>query len=87
VSTRNPLLRSLTDAKDAGVIITEAERLYELIQTEQPLPKQVVLAGHGHVSLLKKSMLSKFGKTTWLSKGVMAESDLISRLRDVIHAA
>jgi len=86
VATRNPLLRSVVDAKGAVVMITEAERLPDLMKDEQSLPKRVVLAGGNHALLLSKSLLPKFGKTSWAPKREKDESDLFKSLQGLIHA-
>lgn len=87
VATRNPLLRLLTDAKDAKVMITEAERLLELLQEGQALPRSVVLAGDNHSRLLTTSILPRFGKPSWTPKSEKKESELFRSLRGLIHAA
>jgi len=84
VATRNPALQSVVDGKDANVIITEAERLGELVQQGERLPERVVLAGDGHAVLLSKSWLPKFGKTEWKAKSPKAESALLSMLRSAV---
>ena len=87
VATRNPMLRSMSNAQHAGMIITEAERLHELVRERQPLPRQIVLSGHGYSILMKKSLFSRLSKMTWEPKAVRAESELIERLKGVIDAS
>ncbi len=87
VATRNPLLRSVVDAKGAVVVISEAERLPDLIKEGQALPKRIVLAGGDHALLMSKALLPKFGKPSWTPKRVSAESDLVRSMRESIHAA
>ena len=87
VATRNPLLRSVADAAGAEVIITEADRLPELLQEQQPLPGSVVLAGGEHALLLTKSILPKFGKVSWLPKAGKGETKLFGLLHGLIDAA
>ncbi|HKI60422.1 MAG TPA: threonine synthase, partial [Mariprofundaceae bacterium] len=87
VATRNPLLRSIADAKDAGVLITESDRLTDLMNEGQPLPKRVLLAGGDQALLLSKSLLPKFGKASWLPKREKRECELIKLLQGLIHAA
>jgi len=81
VATRNPLLRALADARGAEMIISEADRLTELIMPEQPLPARIVLAGSGCAVMLRKSYLPKFGNVSWFPKSVMDESVLFERIR------
>jgi len=87
VATRNPLLRSIADAKDAGVLITEADHLPGLVKAGQPLPKRVLLTGGDHALLLTKSILPTFGKPPWVPKREKEESDLFKSLKGFIHAA
>lgn len=87
VATRNPLLRSLTDAKDAEVMITEAERLQELLQEGQALPRSVVLAGNNHSLLLTTSILPRFGKPFRAPRSAKEEIELFRLLGGLIHVA
>ena len=87
VATRNPLLRSIADAKDADLLITEADHLPDLVKEGQPLPKRVLLAGGDHALLLTKSMLPTFGKPSWVPKREKEERDLIKLIQGFIHAA
>ncbi len=80
VATRNPVLQSIVDGKDAAVIITEVERLSELVQADAVLPKRIVLAGADYAVLLTRSWLPKFGKIKWQAKSVQAETLLYSLL-------
>ncbi|MBL4775606.1 MAG: hypothetical protein JKY87_06085 [Mariprofundus sp.] len=80
VATRNPVLRSFVEAANARVMITEAERMHELLKANAPLPKRIVLAGEGYAVLLTTSWLPKFGKGTWQPKAVKRESALLSTL-------
>jgi hypothetical protein len=84
VATRNPLLMSLVDGKDATVIITDAEQLAELAQSNLSLPKQVVLAGDGKVVVLKPSLIPRFGKASWQPKSVGEEDRFMNMLRGMI---
>ena len=83
VATRNPVLQSIVDGKGADIIISEAERLGELVKQDEPLPKRIVLAGENHAVLLTKSWLPKFGKAAWQPKSPKAESDLFVVLRNI----
>jgi hypothetical protein len=78
VATRNPFLQSVVDGRDAKLMITEAERLNELVKQAAPLPKRIVLAGEGHAVLLAKSLLPKFGETVWNPESPKAEVDLLA---------
>jgi len=81
VATRNPVLQSIADGKDARLMITEAERMHELIQQKVPLPKRIVLAGEGYAVLLTTSWLPKFGKSGWKPKSRQPELTLFSTLQ------
>ena len=80
VATRNPQLASLVDARDARLVISEAERFAELVQEDAPLADQILLTGEGHALLLKRSLLPAFGKVSWTPKRVKDEAELISLL-------
>lgn len=84
VATRNPVLQSLVHGRDARFMISEAERLSELIKADSPLPKRIILSGEGNAVLLTRSLLPKFGKTSWTPKSVKAEDELITLLQDVV---
>jgi hypothetical protein len=84
VATRNPFLQSIVDGREAKLVITEAERMAELIKQAAPLPKKIVLAGEGHAVLLTKSLLPKFRKTVWNPKPQKAEVDLLLTMQDLI---
>jgi len=86
VATRNPVLRSIVDGKDASIMITEAERLPELVQQGMSLPKRIVLAGEGKAVLLTASWLPKFGKPSWKPRSVKTETALLSMLRHLNKA-
>ncbi|ATX79393.1 hypothetical protein Ga0123461_0973 [Mariprofundus aestuarium] len=81
VATRNPLLASLVDGRDAKVVISEVERFAELVNPDTNLPKRVLLAGEGHAVLLTKSLMPKFGKVSWNPKSPKPESDLFAYVR------
>ncbi len=84
VATRNPMLRAVTGGVDAEVMITEADRLDELVKEGSLLPKRIVLAGNGHAVLLKRRIIPSIGRQTWVPKGIQQESDLIQALRGMI---
>jgi len=84
VATRNPVLQSLVEGKDAQLIISEAERLAELVRADAPLPKKIILSGEGYAVVLRKPLLPKFGKTVWQPKSVKDESALVSLLQGVV---
>jgi len=81
VATRNPFLQAVTEGQDAKVVITEAERMGNLVKQEVPLPEKIVLAGEGHAVLLAKSLLPVFGKPKWAPKSEQKEAILLSVLR------
>ncbi len=81
VATRNPVQHAIVDGKDAGLMITEAERTGDLLQSGAPLPNRVVLAGDGHAVLLKKSLLPRFGAVNWQPKSPKGESDFLTLLK------
>ncbi|GAV20565.1 hypothetical protein MMIC_P1534 [Mariprofundus micogutta] len=80
VATRNPALQSLVDGQGATLIISEAERLSELLQADAPLPKKIILAGEGYAVLLTKSLLPKFTRVSWHPKAAKDEQVLIATL-------
>jgi len=86
VATRNPCLQAMVDGRDANIIISEAERLYEMLKADARLPAHVLLAGEGHAVLLSKSILPRFGKAKWQPKSVKHESELFSFLRGMLDA-
>lgn len=81
VATRNPFLQSVVDAQNANIIVTEAERLAELIKQDSVLPKRVVLLGEGYAVSLKKSLLAGFGTKAWLPRDIKSEADLLGYLK------
>lgn len=84
VATRNPFLQSLVDGRDARIIITEAERLSELILKDGRLPRRVVLAGEGHAALLRQSFIPWPGKPDWQPESPAVEDELLAWLRDSV---
>jgi len=84
VATRNPFLQSIVHGQNAGVTITEPERLAELVNQGTPLPKRIVLAGENHAVLLTKSWLPKPGKAQWKPKSMKPEEALLTLLRSGI---
>jgi len=80
VATRNPFLQSIVDGRDAKLMISEADRLGDLMKEGAPLPKRVVLAGEGYAVILSKSLLSRFRKASWKPKSTKPESELVSLL-------
>jgi len=78
VVTRNSLLQSLVDGRDAKLLITEAERLPELMQQSAPLPKKTILAGEGYAVVLTTSLLPGFGKALRRPKSTKPESELLA---------
>ncbi|OIO70586.1 MAG: threonine synthase [Zetaproteobacteria bacterium CG_4_9_14_3_um_filter_49_83] len=86
LATRNPALQSLADAKDARLMITEAERWHTLANRNNAIPKRVILAGDGVAVLLTRGLLPSWGKTKWTAKSMKDEVQLLSLLRGW-HAA
>ncbi|MDT8376094.1 MAG: threonine synthase [Mariprofundaceae bacterium] len=84
VATRNPLLMSLADAKDAALMITDAEQLPQLVQAGSPLPKHIVLAGQEKAVLLKPSLLPRFGKASWQPGAAEPAERLTPVLRSLV---
>jgi len=84
VATRNPFLQAIVDGKDAKLVITEVDRLGDLVKQGIPLPKTVVLAGEGYAVLLIKSLVPRFGKVSWKPKLVQGEAVLLPLLRTAI---
>jgi len=84
VATRNPFLQAIVDGRDAKLMITEADRLGDLMKKGAPLPKRVVLAGEGYAVILSKSLLPRFGKTSWKPQSTKPESELVSLLHTSI---
>lgn len=80
VATRNPCLSALVEGRNARLVISEAERLSELVKAGAELPKQILLTGEGYALLLKKSLLPTFGKPSWCPRRVKGEAELISML-------
>jgi len=81
IATRNPALQSLVDGSNATVVISEVERLSELLKQGEPLPKHIVVAGEGLAVLLKRSFLPRFGKAKWQAKSIKEETGLLTALR------
>ncbi len=84
VATRNPFLQSVVDGRDATLVISEAERLDELVKPNTSLSRKVILAGEGHAVLLTKSLLSKLRKIRWVPKSPGTELELLTNLRGLI---
>ncbi len=84
VATRNPFLQAVVEGKDAKMMITEAERIGELMKQGKILPKKVVLAGEAYAVLLTKSLLPKWGKASWVPQSLQGEAALLSVLRGAI---
>jgi len=84
VATRNPVLSAVAEAKDAFLIISSAEQLPEMTQSNLPLPKQVVLAGNNEAVVLKPSLFPRFGKPLWQPKAAGEEDRMMDMLRGMI---
>ncbi len=82
VATRDPFLASIAGARDAEVIITDAEQLPQLVQPDAPLPKQVLMLGSDQALLLKPSIFPRFGGRGLRVGPVATEERLAEALRD-----
>jgi len=85
VATRNPVLQSLVEGRNARLMITEAEGLAALVKQGAPLPKCLILAGEGYAVVLSKSLLPVFGKAVWKPQSVKPESELVQLLHGMFH--
>ena len=81
VATRNPHLVAMVEGRDASVIISEAERLEELLKGGAPLPKRVILAGEEHAIVLTKSLLPRIGIISWSPKSPKSEPEMMANLK------
>ena len=81
VATRNPFLRSVAEGREARLIITEAERLHELVRLDAPMPKRLILAGGGHAVLLERSFIPGRRKKDWQPRSPKAEEELIPLIK------
>jgi len=84
VATRNPFLQSIVDGRDAKLIITEAERMNELVKQQAPLAKKIVLAGEGYAVLLTKPLIPRLRKTRWVPRSPGTEFELLDSMRELI---
>jgi len=84
VATRNPFLQAVVEGKDAKMMMTEAERIDELVKQGTSLPEKIVLAGEGNAVLLTKALLPRLGKAGWIPKSARDEPELLSELRRFI---
>ena len=82
VATRNPFLYAVAEGREAQLIISEAERLAELVRADVRLPKRVVLAGGGHAVMLEKSFMPKRSQKGWQPVSPKAEEALMPLLRE-----
>jgi len=84
VATRNPFLLAVSDGRDVDCIISEAEKLPDLLAEKASLPKNIVLSGADRAVLLTKSILPRFGKSEWIPKSLQPEAMLRSALHRII---
>lgn len=84
VATRNPLLRSVAEGRDARLIISEPERLHELVKQNTPLAKKIVLTGEDHAVVLTRSWLQKLRKTRWAPQSPGTELELLDTMQSLI---
>ncbi len=85
VATRNPFLQAVSDGRNACCIISEAEKLHDLLTGNAMLPKIIVLSGASRAVLLTKSILPRFGKPKWIPASLKSESILCSILHGAIQ--
>jgi len=85
VATQNPFLRALEHEHGAEIIISEVERLSEVLPSAV-LPKTVVLAGAGHAVCLHKSLLPSFVKD-WQAKSSATEAELFTSINRMLDAS
>lgn len=78
VATRNPALASVVDGRGAKVIVSEAERVDELLKSI--LPDRVVLVGEGYAVIMEKTLMPVFGKLSWRPSSLKDEDNLITVL-------
>ncbi|MDX8396712.1 MAG: threonine synthase [Mariprofundaceae bacterium] len=81
VACRNPFLQSVVDAKDATVIMSEAEDVSQLLRRGKALPKYVLLMADDQAVILKRGLLPSFSKFKLEPKNIKSEKDLFSFLR------
>jgi len=74
----------VSDGRDAAIIITECERLPELLAPSS-LPAAILLGGGGYALLLRNALLPRFAKG-WKPQSPSTEDALLSLLRGIPHA-
>jgi len=67
--------------QEALWIISEAEKLADLLPENAPLPDRIVLSGEGRAVLLSKVFLPRLGRRAWRIKTCKTECDLLKQLR------
>jgi len=82
VATRNPFLASISEARDAVCMISEAERLSELMP--RTLPKHMILTGAGYAVWLTRSLLPGFHNKSWQPKSCQSEATLFACLKQYL---
>lgn len=87
VASRNPCLQSVTEARGARLIVSEAERLGELVGGNRELPDTVILSGPGYALQLHRRLLGRW--RGWKLEPVRegSQQSLLQRLRKLLHAA
>lgn len=87
VGTQNPFLQAVMEEDSCvkgspKMVITEAERIGDLVRQGDTLPGKIVLAGDGYVVLLTKSLLPTLGKVSWKPKSAREEVILLLLLHN-----
>jgi len=86
VGSLNPWLRQLSDGRDAKTIISEADHLATICRSDSPLPDRLVLAGGNRAVLLRRRLLPRFGRASWVPSAVRNQHELFMRLRGQVAA-
>lgn len=86
VATRNPVLASIAEARDARIIISEPEQLAQLLDWDGAMPDRLLITGEGHAVWLERSFWSRFCKPRWQPKQPESETALMARLPGLVRA-
>ena len=85
VATRNPVLRDVVNGRSAELIISEAERLAELLSPRKKLPERILLAGEGKAVVLQRSFWQRRATPSWKPVKPGDELSLMSHVTDLIE--